>query len=335
MNKLFLTTVPLALYLGCVHGDDAAKTTAEAASTTPSAAGGNVANPRLDHAEGTFEGSGGIHLFEQSWRPKGAARGVLVIMHGLKDYSGHYAWVAEALVERGYAVYAFDLRGHGRSEGDRVWVNAFDEYLNDLDIFVRRVREKEPGKPLFIFGHSMGGAIVTLYTLTRKPQIAGLLLSGPALKPGSDVSGFLIGVTKFLGSVFPSLGVLNLDNKSFSRDPAVVAGMDTDPLIYNKAGPARTASELLKAMEQIQEHMEEMTVPFIAMHGTADKLTNPEGSKDLYAKAKSTDKTLKLYDGFYHDLLHEPEKQTVFNDLAGWLDAHTAAAAGAPAASAR
>jgi alpha-beta hydrolase superfamily lysophospholipase len=167
----------------------------------------------------------------------------------------------------------------------------------------------------------MGGAIVTLYALTKKPTLRGLVLSGPALKVGSDVSSFLVGVTKVLAAVLPGLPVLDLPNKNFSRDPKVVAGMDSDPLIYNKSGPARTAAELLRAIERIGEHMEEVSVPLIAMHGTADKLTNPEGSKELIRRASSTDKTLKLYDGYFHDLLHEPEKQVVFTDLANWMDA--------------
>src|SRR5207244_2707110 len=149
----------------------------------------------------------------------------------LKDHSGHYAAAATELAERGYAVYAFDLRGHGLSEGHRVWIDSFEDYLDDLDVFVARVRARESDKPLFLFGHSMGGAIATLYTLERKPPLRGLLLSGPALKRGSDISGFLAGVTRFLGALVPNLGVLDLENRWFSRDPAVVAAMNGDLLI--------------------------------------------------------------------------------------------------------
>ena len=276
----------------------------------------------VTHETGVFEGARGVHLFEQSWHPGGATRGALIIVHGLKDYSGHYAAAATELAEHGYAVYAFDLRGHGLSEGHRVWIDSFDDYLDDLDIFTKRVFAREPGKPIFLFGHSMGGAIVTLYTLERRPALSGLLLSGPALKRGADIGAFLAGVTRFLGTVAPKLAVLDLDNRWFSRDPTVVAGMTADPLVYNKPGPARTAAQLLGAMSCIHDRETTLDVPLFVMHGTADRLTNPEGSKELAARARTPDKTIKLYEGYYHDLLHEPERAAVLADIERWLDAH-------------
>lgn len=280
-----------------------------------------VKDASITHAEGVFGGTGGVGLFEQSWRPA-EPKAVLVIMHGLKDHSSRYAATAEALTGHGFAVNAFDLRGHGNSAGDRVRVESFDEYVSDLAAFVERVRAREPGKPIFVMGHSMGGAIVTTYVLTRKPDVKGMVLSAPALKPGSEVSGFLIGVTKVLGGLLPGMGVLDLKDEHFSRDPAVVADMGKDPLIHREAGPARTAAELLTTLEKIGQSMEQVELPFLVMHGTVDKLTNPEGSKDLHQRAKSADKTLKLYEGLAHDLLHEPEKAKVLEDLTGWLDAH-------------
>ena len=276
----------------------------------------------VTHESGIFEAARGVHLFEQSWHPAGAPRGVLMIVHGLKDYSGHYAAAATELAEHGYAVYAFDLRGHGLSEGHRVWIDSFDDYLDDLDVFAKRVAARESGKPIFLFGHSMGGAIVTLYTLKVRPPLDGLILSGPALKRGSDISGFLAGVTRFLGTVAPKLAVLDLENRWFSRDPKVVADMNTDPLVYNKPGPARTAAQLLGAMSCIQDREATLDVPVLVMHGTADRLTNPDGSKELAARARTADKTLKLYEGYYHDLLHEPDRAIVLGDMERWLDAH-------------
>jgi len=280
-----------------------------------------VTDPSIAHAEGTFQGQGGIGLFEQSWRPA-EPRAVLVIMHGLKDHSSRYAETAEALARRGFAVHAFDLRGHGCSAGGRVWVDRFDQYVSDLAVFVDRVKAREPGKPVFVMGHSMGGAIVTTYVLTRKPDLKGLVLSAPALKPGADVSPFLIGTVGLFSAIAPGLGLLDLKNEDFSRDPAVVAAMSKDPLIQQGAGPARTASELLQALLEIGKNMEQVKLPFLVMHGTKDKLTNPEGSKELNARAGSTDKTLKIYEGLSHDLLHEPEKAQVLSDLTSWLDAH-------------
>jgi alpha-beta hydrolase superfamily lysophospholipase len=277
----------------------------------------------VEHGEGRFEGAGGARLFEQHWRPAGAdARGVLVLVHGLKDHSARYASAAETLARRGFAVYAFDLRGHGRSDGARVAIDAFAEYLDDLDRFLACVREREPARPTFLFGHSMGGAIVTLFAIERRPALAGIVLSAPALRVADDVPAVLVGSTKLLGAVLPGLPVFGLESAGFSRDPAVVRENDeTDPLIEHGRAPARTASELLGAIAEIQERMEEVRAPLLILHGTADRITDPEGSRELAARARSGDVTLRLYDGLYHDLLHEPEQAEVLGEIAAWLEA--------------
>jgi alpha-beta hydrolase superfamily lysophospholipase len=253
-------------------------------------------------------------------------RAVLIVVHGLRDHSSRYGELAVHLVGQGFAVHAFDLRGHAHSEGVRVHIDSFDEYLSDLGLFLERVREREPGKPVYLFGHSMGGAIVTLFTLEKKPDIQGLVLSAPAMKPGADVSGALIATTKVLGGVLPNLKVLELDPKQFSRDPEVVKDNETDPLVFQQGGPARTASRLLAALNTLSERMEEVTTPVLVLHGTADTVTDPEGSKALVERARSTDKSLKLYEGLFHDLVHEPEKARVIADVVQWLQAHASAA---------
>jgi acylglycerol lipase len=276
------------------------------------------------HIEGRLEMKDGLKLFVQRWRPQGDTRGTIVIVHGLKDYADRYADFAVALARRGYAVHALDLRGHGDSEGDRVWVDRFDEYLDDLGRFLARVEADDPGKPTFLFGHSMGGAIVTLYTLTAKPRLAGLITSGGALK--RDAPAALVGVVKFFSVVAPKLAVFELDDSKFSRDASVVEAMKKDPLIYDGKGPARTAAEVIGAIDRIREQANTLSVPLLAMHGSADAVTPPDGSKELVAAAASTDKTFKAWDGLFHDLLHEPERQQVVDAVLAWLDAHTAVA---------
>jgi acylglycerol lipase len=273
----------------------------------------------ITHRESNFIGDGGIRLFEQSWRAEKDPVGILVIVHGLKDHSGRYSEVSQELARDGYAVQSYDLRGHGDSAGDRVWIESFDDYVKDLRIFLARVRNQYPGKPLFLFGHSMGGAIATLFVLRDHPDIQGLVLSAPALKRGENVSGFLAATAKLLGTVAPRLAVLNLDDNDFSRDRSVIKAMAEDPLVYHSAGPARTGKELLKAMEEIQEKAPQLNVPFLVMHGTDDKVTNPNGSTELHSRARSENKTLKIYSGFYHDLLHEPGRDEVLKDLKSWL----------------
>ena len=276
----------------------------------------------IEHKEVTFEGAGGVRLFSQYWKQQNP-KAVLIIVHGLKDHGGRYESLGEQLAGHGYAVFALDLRGHGKSEGERAFVRSFDEYLQDLEIFHERVRHMESGRPLFIFGHSMGGAIALLYTLTRKPAISGLLLSAPALKVPSNISSLLVWFTKRIGGIAPKRPVLKLDNNLFTRDADFLATMNGDPLIDNKPHPARTAAELLRAIERIQKTMSTLDIPILVMHGTDDKITNPEGSQQLEDVAISRDKTLKLYQGHYHDLLHDLGNSTVSDDLLRWLENHT------------
>jgi acylglycerol lipase len=279
----------------------------------------------LRHGEGMFAGKDGVRLFEQFWWPVGRPRAVLVIVHGLKDHGSRYADVAERLARSGFAVYAPDLRGHGRSDGDRAYVERFDDYLDDLEVFLARVRGREPGRPIFLFGHSMGGAIAALYAIERKPALAGLVLSAPALRPGGGSSSLLVAATKTVGAAFPRLAVMDLPDEQFSRDPGVVAAMAEDPLIEQGNGPARTAAELLSAMARIDERAEEIVLPLLVLHGTADRVTDPGKSREFVERARSTEKSIRLYEGLAHDLLHEPERATVAADLEAWLEANAPA----------
>jgi alpha-beta hydrolase superfamily lysophospholipase len=280
-----------------------------------------------EHKTGFFEGARGARLFEQYWRPENPAA-VLVVVHGLKDHSSRYEAAALRLAEQGYAVYAFDLRGHAHSDGMRVYVDSFEDYVSDLDIFMKRVEAREPHKPIFLFGHSMGGLIATLYTEERQPNLAGLLLSGAALK--ADVSWFKATGTRMVNFFSPRAGVWNLDMKDFSRDPAVVKSGETDSLVYQDGAPAHTATEVLSAIDRAREGVSKLNAPLLLMHGSLDRITSPEGSKEVYAQAPSSDKTLKIYDGLYHDLLHEPEKDRPFGDILAWLKKHTPAAPASP-----
>ncbi|WP_437655589.1 lysophospholipase [Sorangium sp. So ce1182] len=277
----------------------------------------------IEHGDETFAGVGGTRLFAQRWRPRGRVKAAFIVVHGLKDHSTRYRALAERLAGHGIAIYAFDLRGHGRSEGVRVGITSFEDYIGDLDIFDRRVRAREPGKPVFLFGHSMGGTIVTLYTLTKKPLLRGLLLSAPAL--GVNASGVEVFGTRVMSALSPQLAVFQLDTEEFSRDPAVVRSYQSDPLVYQGSAPALTARELVDAIETIQEHMEDLRTALLVLHGAEDKVTPPTGSVALNQRASSTDKTLRLYPKLYHDLLHEPEREQVITDIVAWVDARAPA----------
>lgn len=268
------------------------------------------------HETGTFQGAGGITLFEQSWHPAGPARAVVIIHHGLKSHSGHYDAFARKLTAQGFAVYAYDMRGHGRSAGRRATIDEFEDLLDDLSIFLGRVRARESA-PVFLLGHSVGGAVVTLFTLERHPAIAGDVLLAPALRV--DSPPIVAAGAPLAATLMPNLPAVDVPDEAFRRDPQALAEMHADPLIYHPPGPARTADALLRALEYVWAHGDELDVPVVALHGTADRATDPRGSAELIRRARSQDKTLVLYQGLYHDLFHEPESEQVMGDVIDWL----------------
>jgi acylglycerol lipase len=275
----------------------------------------------LEHGEATVRGARRTTLYAQWWRPCGPPRGVVAIVHGLKDHSARYGALAERLVGRGFAVHAFDLRGHARSEGPRAWVDSFDDYVEDLDAFVRCVRGREGAAPLFVLGHGMGGSIATLWALERRRLVTGLILSGAALQPAATPVDAL--ATRWLAALAPRARILQLDVRRTSRDRSTVEDSLRDTLVHQSPAPARTAKELLDAMERIDALAPELTVPLLVMHGSADSVNDPEGSRRLVERAGSTDKLLSVYDGLAHDLVHEPERAQVVRDIGFWLKERT------------
>jgi acylglycerol lipase len=276
----------------------------------------------------------GTKLAVVHWSATGDHRGHVVIVHGLKDYALRYAAFAAKLAARGYAVTAFDLRGHGHSAGPRVYPRRWHDYVDDAVRVIRHTRVYGNAKPLFVFGHSMGGTIATLAVMDPRVRDAhdvptklavqpfgGLILSAPAL--AVDVAPLFLAATRMAGALTPRAKALDLSNADFSSDPAVGKAMSADPLIEQEPGPARTAAGLIDAMREIWERTDEVRFPILALHGTRDSLTAPFGSRELIRAAPSSDKTLKIYEGLFHDLLHEPKGAQVADDILAWLDAHT------------
>ncbi len=270
--------------------------------------------------EGSFKGVGGIKIFTREWQPADKPRGVVVISHGLNAHSGLYEWAAQQFTSKGLAVYALDHRGRGRSEGERFFVKKFADWTNDLATFIKIVKAREPGLPLFLLGHSAGGVIACGYTLEHQDQIAGLICEDFAYQvPAPAVA---LEILKGVSHVAPHAHMMKLKNEDFSRDPAVVAALNADPLIANESQPSETVAELVRADKLLEKSFRRFTLPLLILHGTADKVTKPSGSKEFYAKAGSIDKTLKLYDGHFHDLLADLGKQQVMADIQAWIDAH-------------
>jgi acylglycerol lipase len=278
--------------------------------------------------EGSFEGVEGVEIFTREWQPAGTPRGVVVISHGLNAHSGLYEWAARQFTANGLAVHALDHRGRGRSGGERFFLKKFSDWTTDLATFIDIVKAREPGLPVFLLGHSAGGVIACGYTLEHQDELAGLICEDFAYQiPAPDIA---LAIVKGISRVAPHAHVLKLRNEDFSRDPAVVAALNADPLLANESQPSETVAELVRADELLKKSFGQITLPLLIMHGTADKVTSPSGSKEFYERAGSSDKTLKLYEGHFHDLLADVGRQQVMADIQTWIDARVATVVGRP-----
>jgi acylglycerol lipase len=268
--------------------------------------------------EESITGTGGAQIFVRSWRPASKPRSVVVICHGVNSHSGQYLWVAEQLVVNGLAVYALDLRGRGKSDGARFYVENIAEYVGDVAATVQLAKSREPGLPVFLLGHSAGGVVSCTYTLEHQAELAGLICESFAFKVPAP--NFALAIIKLLSKIAPRLRVLKLKNKDFSRDPTVVQAMNSDPLIANEVQPTATVAALVRADERLEKEFPLIKLPVFILHGTADKATVPSGSQFFYDTVGSKDRTLQLYDGHYHDLLNDIGKENVMADINGWID---------------
>ncbi|HVQ36828.1 MAG TPA: lysophospholipase [Pyrinomonadaceae bacterium] len=269
--------------------------------------------------EGNFAGGGGINIFTRSWRPEGEPRGVVVIVPGFNSHSGQYLWVGEQLAANGLAVYALDLRGRGRSDGERYYVESIEGYVDDVATLVRTGKSENPGLPVFVLGHSAGGVVSCVYTLDHQSEIDGLICESFAYE--LPVPDLVLTFLKGLSHITPHTHVFSLKNKDFSRDPQVVESMDNDPLIMGESQPAQTAAVMINADNRLREEFPLISLPLLILHGTEDKATKPSGSQHFYEQASSADKTLKLYEGHFHDLLNDIDKEVVMGDITQWIAA--------------
>ena len=267
--------------------------------------------------EERFENGNGLSIFFRSWRPTTKPRGAVVIVHGFNAHSGYYTWVAEQLVIAGLAVYALDLRGRGQADGERFYVETFADYVSDVSTFVTLVKGREPRLPVFLLGHSAGGVVACLYSLDHQWELTGLVCESFAFQvPAPD---FALAVLKGLSHVAPHAHVLHLKNEDFSRDANIVATMSADPLIAHETQPTKTIAELVRSDERLKKEFERLTLPVLILHGTADKAAKPAGSQLFFDAVGSVDKTLKFYDGGFHDLLNDFGKEEVIGDITAWI----------------
>lgn len=278
-----------------------------------------MASSRLERS---FEGVGGVRIVYDVWEPDDEdPRGVVVLCHGYAEHARRYDHVAQRFGESGLAVYALDLRGHGRSGGKRVYLRDISEYTEDFHTLVGIAAGEYPDLKLVVLGHSMGGGIVFAYGVEHPDDYAAMVLSGPAVDAQDGVSPVMMFVAKALGQLLPGLPVEQLPTDAVSRDPEVVAAYNADPMVHHGKLPAGIARALIGVGETMPQRAPALTAPLLIVHGEQDKLIPVQGSRHLMECVGSQDAHLKVYPELYHEVFNEPERAVVLDDVASWIEA--------------
>ncbi|MBD2358670.1 lysophospholipase [Tolypothrix sp. FACHB-123] len=278
------------------------------------------------HSEDTFKGVGELALYYQAWLPEGKLKAILVIVHGLGAHSSRFGNIIEQLLPQEYAIYAFDMRGNGRSPGQRGYINSWAEFREDLRIFIELIQNLHPACPIFIMGHSLGGVVVLDYIL-RHPQAAATLQGAIALAPAIGkvgVSKFRLFLGKLLSRIWPQFSLsTGIDLSAASRDQKVISAYAADPLRHT-LGTARLATEYFATVDWIYAHAGEWQLPLLILHGAADTVALPEGSEIFYQLVTYQDKLRIVYPDAYHELQSDINYPEVMKDLETWLEQHYA-----------
>jgi alpha-beta hydrolase superfamily lysophospholipase len=275
----------------------------------------------MKHQDGFFLGREGYQLYYQTWYPKSSARAVVVLLHGLGSHSGLFSTVVNHLVHQRYIVCGFDLRGHGRSTGQRGYINRWSEFREDLQGFLQFIKTQQPTLPLFLLGHSLGSIIALDYALHAPENLRGVIMLAPPLgKVG--VPSIRLQVGKALSRVWPRFTLnTGMDRAASSRNPTIVEAYEQDLLRHTKA-TARLATEFLSTIRWIETHVHELRIPILMLHGTADRIAPPWGSRVFFQHILFPDKERHEYLEAYHDLHNDPSYPDMLRDLSDWLTRH-------------
>jgi acylglycerol lipase len=273
--------------------------------------------------DGQFAGQGGLRLYWQTWLPEGEVRAVVIVAHGYGEHGGRYGNLVERLVMHGYAIYALDQRGHGRSEGPRGHVGRFAEFVADLHAFRIRIEEEQRGKPLFLLGHSMGGLIAVRYLLAHDQGLSGAILSSPAFGIYNQPSRLFQWLGKLLSRIAPRASFQgNVDPRFLSRDQSVGQAYAADPLVHKRAS-ARFFTEFKWAMANALERAPEVRLPLLILQAGDDRLVDPRATENFASRVEAQAKESHVYPGLYHEIFNElpADRELVFADLERWLEA--------------
>ncbi len=269
--------------------------------------------------ETTLRSADGTSLFCQTWIPTENPVATLIIVHGLGEHSDRYQHVAQYFSERNFAVFAADLRGHGKSAGQRGHIDTFQDYLNDVTALITFAKTESPNLPLFLMGHSMGGLIVLNYALKTPQGISSVVASGPGLRARMKVPAWKVTMANLMSNLLPKLSIPNgIDPHHISRDPDVVQKYIANPLVHDKVS-ARWYTEFVNTGDWVLQHAKSMNVPTLVLQGGADPIVDPTGARDFFEGMTIADKKHIEYPNLYHEILNEPEQMTVLNDIEAWL----------------
>ncbi|MCP3940699.1 MAG: alpha/beta hydrolase [Desulfobacteraceae bacterium] len=276
----------------------------------------------MKHQEGYLKSNKADNIYYQCWLPEDEPRAIFLVVHGLAEHSGRYMNLVNHFVPKGFAVYGIDHIGHGKSDGQRVYVEQFQDFIKTLKIYFDHIKTLQPEKPIFLIGHSMGGLIAAAYLLEYQDELSGAVLSGPGIKKPEHLSSATILAGKMLSILMPKTGISQLKADGISRDLSVVEAYVNDPLVYNGKITARLATQLLKAIDHVTQNGAKIRLPILIAQGSADTIVDPGGAQFLYDLVSSEDKTINIYDGFYHEIFNEPEHDRVLNDVKLWIEKH-------------
>jgi len=276
----------------------------------------------MKYEEGVFVGSGDVKLYFQKWKPRSETRAVVAIVHGVGEHSGRYQNLLEPMTAARFVVYGYDQRGHGRSPGQRVFINNWSEYRDDLNAFVHFIQEQEPGKPIFLYCHSMGTMVGLDYLLHTPEGIKGAILSGTPFESTGAVKPILITLANVMSRVVPGFSMnLGLDITALSRDERVVRAYANDPLVSRMA-TARWGTEYLKTTAWVREHVSEITVPTFFIHGEADRISVAQAVANKVKEIHQAEKTLIIYPGGYHEPHNDYGFPGAVGNVVDWLNQH-------------
>jgi alpha-beta hydrolase superfamily lysophospholipase len=264
----------------------------------------------------------GLKLTGYLWEPAENPKAVINLIHGFGEYSERYGYWAKKFTEKGYVVHAIDYRGHGRSEGKRGHINKFDDFLNDVDVLINESKKRYPNLPQFIYGHSLGGNIVTNYVLTRNNDFKGAVFSSPWYKLSFSPSSIMLVLARMMNKIYPKFTQnSDLDVKGLSHDKKIVDAYIADPLIHEKIS-ARMFFEIYNAGDWVLKNTDLLNIPALIQHGSGDKITSHKASKEFAEKAIALGKDVvyKEWPGLYHELHNELEKDVIFEFVVSWIE---------------